>query len=74
MELENAVYRTYVTDTLKIIAENTAKSVNPRLGGGYAPTKRYYEILNPKPVETRTADDVTAHMKSRLSALQEGGE
>jgi hypothetical protein len=37
-----------------MISENTANQV-----GGKFIQKRYYDILNPPPVETRTAEEIT---------------
>lgn len=51
--IEKDAYRTYVTDSLKLIAGNTAKYV-----GGKVPAKRYIDIIHPKPEETRTADEI----------------
>lgn len=46
---EDEIYRIYVTDCLQMIGENTGKFIQ----------KRYYDILNPPPVETRTAEEIT---------------
>lgn len=51
----------YVTDALKLIAENTAK-----MGGGSYVKARYYDVLHPKPPETRTADEVIAQIANKL--------
>ena len=51
---EDEIYRVYVTDCLQMISENTANQV-----GGKFIQKRYYDILNPPPVETRTAEAIT---------------
>ena len=51
---EYEIYRVYVTDCLQMISENTANQV-----GGKFIQKRYYDILNPKPVEKRTAEEIT---------------
>lgn len=51
-ESMNYAYRIYITDTLKIIAENTARSVPE----GKYPTKRYVEILHP--VKERSAEEI----------------
>lgn len=52
-EIQNEVYRVYVTDTLRIISENTAKYA----GGSYA-TKRYAEIINPPKQSNLTAEQI----------------
>ena len=48
-------YRIYVTDCLRIISENTAKVC----GGSYI-TAKFADIINPKPVDNRTGDEVAA--------------
>lgn len=57
---EEKAYRIYVSDTLKMIAENTA-----RAGGRYV-TARYVDIIHPKPEETRSADEIISHIKKKL--------
>lgn len=69
-EAKLEAYRAYVTDSLKAIAENTARYA----GGGYIKA-RYVDIIHPKPQETRTADEIIGHMKGKLSPqLKQGGE
>lgn len=51
----------YVTDALMYITQNTAN-----MAGGKAISKRYYEILNPEPEETRTAEDIINSIKEKL--------
>ena len=46
-------YRVYVTDALKIIAENTAKHAS-----GSCMKARYFDVESPKPPETRTSDEI----------------
>ena len=48
-------YRIYVTDCLRIISENTAKIC----GGSYI-TAKFADIINPKPVDNRTGDEIAA--------------
>ena len=48
-------YRIYVTDCLRIISENTAKMV----GGSYI-TAKFEDIINPKPVDNRTGEEIAA--------------
>ena len=63
----NKAYRVYVTDALKVIAENTAKFS----GGGYLKT-RYYDVINPRPEETRTPEEIVSSIKAKLARI--GGE
>ena len=51
---EDEIDRVYRTDCVRVISESTAKEV-----GGKFIQKRYYDILNPPPVETRTAEEIT---------------
>lgn len=53
-----------MTDTLRLIGENTAK-----YGGGSYLKKRWFDIINPKPEETRTADEIIEHMKKKLEEV-----
>ena len=48
-------YRIYVTDCLRIISENTAK-----MGGGSYITAKFADIINPKPVDKRTGEEIAA--------------
>lgn len=51
----------YITDALRIIAENTAKQV----GGSYIKA-RYDEIVNPPKEETRSADEIIGNIRGKL--------
>ena len=51
----------YVTDALKLIAENTAKYA----GGGYI-QKRYVDVITTQKEEARTPEEVTSHMLKKL--------
>lgn len=62
--VKEQAYRTYVTDALKIIGENTAKYA----GGSYMKV-RYLDIENPKPEETRTPEEVITHMKKKIASI-----
>ena len=53
-------YRIYVTDCLRIISENTAKMC----GGSYI-TAKLADIINPKPVEDRTGEEIAADIIKR---------
>ena len=48
-------YRIYVADCLRIITENTAK-----MGGGSYITAKLADIINPKPVDKRTGEEIAA--------------
>ena len=53
-------YRIYVTDCLRIISENTAKMC----GGSYI-TSKFSDIINPKPVDDRTGEEIAADIINR---------
>ena len=53
-------YRIYVADCLRIISENTAK-----MGGGSYITAQLADIINPKPVENRTGEELAADIIKR---------
>ncbi len=59
-QAEEQAYRIYVTDALKIIGENTAK-----LSCGNYLTHRYIDAITPRKQETRTEDEIIAHVLSR---------
>lgn len=52
---EDRIYREYVTDCLRQIAENTAK-----YAGGQYPIERWADKLKQKPRETRTGEQIVA--------------
>ena len=54
-------YRIYVCDCLRIISENTAKNCD---GGSYI-TSKFEDIINPKPVDNRTGEEIAADIIKR---------
>jgi hypothetical protein len=48
-----------------VLTENTARA----FGGNYIEIK-LNDILNPKPVETRTSDDVISDIKNKLEKMK----
>lgn len=65
-------FRIYVTDALKVIAENTAKQ-----SGGYTMNIRYADMIKkdkvkPEKEETRTADEIIDHIKGKMKDLTGG--
>lgn len=60
------LYQIYVTDSLKLISENTAN-----FGGGQSPERRYADIIesieNPKPEVT--AEEVIYDIRSKLANM-----
>lgn len=57
-----------MTDALKCITENTAKSV-----GGFAMNKRFFDIIDrskqTEPEEERTAEEIIDQIKNKLRSL-----
>ena len=57
-------YRIYVTDCLRMVTENTAK-----MSQGAYTSARFYDIINPKPVEKRTGEEIAADI-IKLAGLE----
>ena len=53
-------YRIYVTDCLRMVTENAAK-----MSQGSYTAARFYDIINPKPVEKRTGEEIAADIIKR---------
>jgi hypothetical protein len=64
-------YRMYVTENLRIVGENTAKS-----GGGSYITQRYVDMIEPRPEDNRSAEEIAADViaRSGLILRRGGGE
>lgn len=50
-------YQIYVSECFRIITENTAK-----MGGGSYVSASFADILNPKPVDNRTGEEIVAEI------------
>lgn len=59
-QAKDTAYRVYVTDCLKLIAENS---------GNISLKLRYYDIINPKKEETRTGDEIVADIIKRAGLV-----
>ena len=64
-EQEEKAERYYIAECLRMLTENTARA----FGGGYMEAK-LHDILNPKPVDKRTADDVISDIKSKIEKMK----
>lgn len=65
-------YRIYVSEALRTITENTA-----RIGGGSYIRARFEDVISPArgtESDTRTHDEVVAHVLGKLREVREGGE
>ena len=59
-QAKDTAYRVYVTDCLKLIAENT---------GNISLKSRYYDIINPKKADNRTGDEIVADIIKRAGLV-----
>ena len=59
-EQRELAYRIYVSDTLQIIAENTARFVE----GGKHPTKRYFDVAYKNTQKEEEAEDIINKYKT----------
>ena len=53
-------YRIYVADCLRMATENTAK-----MSQGSYTAARFYDIINPKPVDNRSGEEIAADIIKR---------
>lgn len=69
---EEKLYRYYLTDCLRVITENTAKSAHTE--ASYI-NNRFQDIIEPKPVITKSGDEIAEDIVRRagLSIKTEGG-
>nr|DAR05335.1 MAG TPA: hypothetical protein [Caudoviricetes sp.] len=56
-------YRSYLADCLQSISRNVAP-----IGRGEYIAKRWADISDPKPEETRTPEEIIAHMKQKIAS------
>ena len=71
-EQEERAYREYVAECLRITTENTAK-IASMIGRGETECKyisvSFDELLHPKPVEQRTADEIINNIQAEFQRL-----
>ena len=60
-EQEEKAVRNYYAECLRIMTENTAK-----FGGGSYIEAKLQDILEPKPVDNRTSDDIIEGIRNKL--------
>jgi hypothetical protein len=60
-EQEEKAVKIYYAECLRIMTENTAK-----MGGGSYIQAKLQDILNPKPEDNRTADDIIEGIRNKL--------
>lgn len=56
-QAEEESYKIYTAECLRIITENTAKMV-----GGSCVSVSFADIINPKPVDIRTGEEIVAEI------------
>lgn len=66
--LQENLYKVYITDSLRLIGENTAKVCD---GGSYIKI-RYADIIDKKPKDNRSSEEIIDLIKSKLAKI--GGE
>ena len=62
---ENEVWRKYTARCMRMIGENTAGMVN-----GKFISVEYEDIINPKPEEKRSADEIIGNIKDKLNKMK----
>lgn len=60
----NDAYRIYVTDALRLVAENTARYAS----GNYIKA-RYADMIEPKKQDDRTCEEITADIVARCGLV-----
>lgn len=60
----NDAYRIYVTDALRLVAENTARYAS----GDYIKA-RYADMIEPKKQDNRTCEEITADIVARCGLV-----
>ena len=63
-QAKDTAYQVYVTDCLKLIAENTAN-----ISRGQYMKSRYYDIIRPAKVDTRTGDEIVEDIIKRAGLV-----
>ena len=63
-QAKDTAYRVYVTDCLKMIAENTAN-----ISRGQYMKARYYDIIHPANVDNRTGDEIVEDIIKRAGLV-----
>lgn len=63
---KHKLYQVYITDTLKMIAENTSN-----LAGGRSPSMRWLDVAEQAedPEPEKTAEEVIDHIKEKLAKM-----
>ena len=65
-EQEEKATKIYYAECLRIISENTAKT-----GGGSYIQAKLADMLDPKPVDNRTADEIISGIKDKIEQMND---
>ena len=63
-QTKDTAYRVYITDCLKLIAENTAN-----ISRGQYMKARYYDVIHPVKFDTRTGDEIVEDIINRAGLV-----
>ncbi len=67
------IFFSYISETLRIISENTAKGVNVGQSASYM-SKKLADVLRPDPYEDKSGDDIAADVIAKAGLKFSGGE
>lgn len=71
---EESVYRQYMAKLMRFTTENSANSVTALSGGqisAYYLNIDYNDLINPKPVDNRSADEIIGNIKEKIQNMRE---
>lgn len=68
-EQEEKLIRTYFAECLRLSCENLAK-----MSGGQYVSHKLQDILEPKPIDTRTSGEIIGGIRERINKLNQGGD
>lgn len=75
---KDIIYRVYITDILKMLAENTGRLSQAFTQEGKAPSQRYYDLIKEEQQEEpeQTGDEIIADILAGLRKIdnKKGGE
>lgn len=71
---EEAIYKQYMAKLTRFITENSANCVTSLSGGqieAYYVNIDYNDLINPKPVDNRSADEIIGNIKEKIQNMRE---
>ena len=73
-DYEEAIYRQYMATLSRLATEHSANSVSflsqGKIESSYI-TADYSELINPKPVDNRSADEIVSNIKNKIDKMKE---